>query len=131
MKARIKITLKNGVLDPQGKAIEGAVKGLGISGVGDVRQGKYIEVDLKETDPAKARAIVEQMCKDLLANTVIENYSYEIGLTVWVMDITWRGLRARHERSDGANAHPLLGDQGRHLHPDPAGRRRIGRLFHT
>ena len=78
MKARIKITLKNGVLDPQGKAIEGAVKGLGISGVGDVRQGKYIEVDLKETDPAKAKAIVEQMCKDLLANTVIENYAYEI-----------------------------------------------------
>ena len=79
MKAKIKITLKNGVLDPQGKAIEGAVKGLGISGVGDVRQGKYIEVDLKETDPAKAKATVEKMCKDLLANTVIENYSYEIG----------------------------------------------------
>jgi phosphoribosylformylglycinamidine synthase len=78
MKARIKITLKNGVLDPQGKAIEGAVKGLGISGVGDVRQGKYIEVDLSETDPEKARSIVEQMCKDLLANTVIENYSYEL-----------------------------------------------------
>lgn len=79
MKAKIRITLKNGVLDPQGKAIEGAVKGLGISGVGDVRQGKYIEVDLKETDPAKAKQIVEQMCKDLLANTVIENYAYEIG----------------------------------------------------
>ena len=79
MKARIKITLKNGVLDPQGKAIEGAVKGLGISGVGDVRQGKYIEVDLAETDPDKARIIVEQMCKDLLANTVIENYSFELG----------------------------------------------------
>lgn len=78
MKAQIKITLKNGVLDPQGKAIEGAVKGLGISGVGDIRQGKYVEVDLAETDPAKAKAIVEQMCKDLLANTVIENYSYEI-----------------------------------------------------
>jgi phosphoribosylformylglycinamidine synthase subunit PurS len=79
MKAHIKITLKNGVLDPQGKAIEGAIKGLGISGVGDVRQGKYIEVDLKESDPEKARSIIEQMCKDLLANTVIENYSYEIG----------------------------------------------------
>lgn len=79
MKAHIKITLKNGVLDPQGKAIEGAVKGLGITGVGDVRQGKYIEVDLAESDPAKAKAIVEQMCKDLLANAVIENYSYEIG----------------------------------------------------
>lgn len=79
MKARIKITLKTGVLDPQGKAIEGAVKGLGITGVGDVRQGKYIEVDLAESDPAKAKEIVERMCKDLLANTVIENYSYEIG----------------------------------------------------
>jgi phosphoribosylformylglycinamidine synthase PurS subunit len=79
MKAKIKITLKNGVLDPQGKAIEGAIKGLGISGVGDVRQGKYIEVELSETDPGKAQALVEQMCKDLLANTVIENYSYEIG----------------------------------------------------
>jgi phosphoribosylformylglycinamidine synthase len=79
MKARIKITLKTGVLDPQGKAIEGAVKGLGITGVGDVRQGKYIEVDLSESDPAKAKEIVERMCKDLLANTVIENYSYEIG----------------------------------------------------
>jgi len=78
MKARIKITLKTGVLDPQGKAIEGAVKGLGISGVGDVRQGKYIEVDLAESDPDKARSIVERMCKDLLANMVIENYSYEI-----------------------------------------------------
>ena len=79
MKARIKITLKNGVLDPQGKAIEGAIKGLGIAGVGDVRQGKYIEVDLAGTDPAKADEIVEQMCRDLLANTVIENFSYEIG----------------------------------------------------
>ena len=79
MKAHIKITLKNGVLDPQGKAIEGAIKGLGITGVGDVRQGKYIEVDLAESEPAKAKVIVEQMCKDLLANTVIENYSYEIG----------------------------------------------------
>lgn len=78
MKAHIKITLKNGVLDPQGKAIEGAVKGLGITGVGDVRQGKYIEVDLTETDPAKAKEAVERMCRDLLANMVIENYSYEI-----------------------------------------------------
>ncbi len=79
MKAHIKITLKNGVLDPQGKAIEGAVRGLGILGVGDVRQGKYIEVELAERDPAKAKALVEHMCRDLLANTVIENYSYEIG----------------------------------------------------
>lgn len=78
MKARIKITLKNGVLDPQGKAIEHALGSLGFSGVGDVRQGKYIEVALDETDEAKARDQVERMCKDLLANTVIENYSYEL-----------------------------------------------------
>ena len=79
MKARIKITLKTGVLDPQGKAIEGALSSLGFAGHSDVRQGKYIEVYLTEKDPAKAKALVEQMCKDLLANTVIENYSYEIG----------------------------------------------------
>ena len=78
MKARIKITLKNGVLDPQGKAIQGALGGLGFTGVEDVRQGKYIEVALAERDPAKAKAAVEKMCKDLLANTVIENYSFEI-----------------------------------------------------
>jgi phosphoribosylformylglycinamidine synthase subunit PurS len=78
MKARIRITLKAGVLDPQGKAIEHALGALGIGGVEDVRQGKYIEVKLSETDEARARALVERMCKDLLANTVIENYSYEL-----------------------------------------------------
>ncbi len=78
MKARIRITLKNGVLDPQGKAIQHALGGLGFPGVEDVRQGKYIEVALAETDEAKAKAAVEKMCKDLLANTVIENYSYEL-----------------------------------------------------
>ncbi len=78
MKARIKITLKNGVLDPQGKAIQGALGALGFSGVDDVRQGKYIEVALAEMDEAKAKDAVERMCKDLLANTVIENYSYEL-----------------------------------------------------
>lgn len=78
MKARIKITLKNGVLDPQGKAIEHALGSLGFSGIGDVRQGKYIEVVLTESDEAMARDQVERMCKDLLANTVIENYSYEL-----------------------------------------------------
>lgn len=78
MKARIKITLKTGVLDPQGKAIENALRSLGIGGVDGVRQGKYIEVDLAEKDEAKARETVEKMCRDLLANTVIENYSYEI-----------------------------------------------------
>jgi len=77
MKARIKITLKTGVLDPQGKAIQSALASLGFAGVDEVRQGKYIEVDLAETDPAKARVEVERMCRELLANLVIENYSYE------------------------------------------------------
>ncbi|WP_072373604.1 MULTISPECIES: phosphoribosylformylglycinamidine synthase subunit PurS [unclassified Hyphomicrobium] len=78
MKARIRITLKNGVLDPQGKAIQNALAALGIGGVDDVRQGKYIEVQLSETDEARAKETVERMCKDLLANSVIENYSYEL-----------------------------------------------------
>lgn len=78
MKARITVTLKSGVLDPQGKAIEHALGSLGFAGINDVRQGKYIEVKLAETDETRAREQVERMCKDLLANTVIENYSYEI-----------------------------------------------------
>jgi phosphoribosylformylglycinamidine synthase len=78
MKARIKVTLKSGVLDPQGKAIQNALASLGFSGVNDVRQGKYIEVDLAETAEAKAREQVERICRELLANTVIENYSYEL-----------------------------------------------------
>jgi phosphoribosylformylglycinamidine synthase subunit PurS len=78
MKARIKITLKTGVLDPQGKAIQGVLGGLGIAGVTDVRQGKYIEVDLSETDEAKAKATIDKMCRDLLANMVIENYTFEL-----------------------------------------------------
>jgi phosphoribosylformylglycinamidine synthase subunit PurS len=78
MKARIKITLKHGVLDPQGKAIQNALAALGFEGVDEVRQGKYIEVDLAETDAGKARAAVEGMCKELLANTVIENYTFEL-----------------------------------------------------
>ena len=78
MKVCIKVTLKPGVLDPQGKAIQNALTGLGFVGVDGVRQGKYIEVELAETDRARAGAQVEMMCKELLANTVIENYSYEI-----------------------------------------------------
>jgi phosphoribosylformylglycinamidine synthase subunit PurS len=78
MKALIKITLKGGVLDPQGKAIQNALAGLGFTGVNEVRQGKYIEVDLAEADLARARELVERMCKELLANTVIENYAYEL-----------------------------------------------------
>ena len=78
MKARIRIMLKPGVLDPQGKAIESALGGLGFDGVEEVRQGKLIEVTLAETDEARARDRVERMCEELLANTVIENYSYEL-----------------------------------------------------
>ena len=78
MKAKIKVTLKNGVLDPQGKAIEGALGSLGFSGVNSVRQGKFFEVDLAETDKVKAHAALKQMCEKLIANTVIENYEIEL-----------------------------------------------------
>ncbi len=78
MKARIHITLKTGVLDPQGKAIQNALGSLGFSGIGDVRQGKLIEVELAARDPATARADVDRMCRELLANLVIENYSFEL-----------------------------------------------------
>ncbi|HAH66227.1 MAG TPA: phosphoribosylformylglycinamidine synthase [Rhizobiales bacterium] len=78
MKARITITLKPGVLDPQGKAIAGALHALGFGLVGNVRQGKYIEVEVEESDPTRARAEIERMCEQLLANTIIENYAYEL-----------------------------------------------------
>ena len=78
MKARVFVTLKNGVLDPQGKAIGHALNGLGFSSVGDVRQGKVIDLDLAETDAAKAKADLKAMCEKLLANTVIEKYEIEI-----------------------------------------------------
>jgi phosphoribosylformylglycinamidine synthase subunit PurS len=78
MKARITITLKQGVLDPQGKAIAGTLHALGFDSVGNVRQGKYIEVEVAENDPERARAEVERMCEQLLANTIIENYAYEL-----------------------------------------------------
>ena len=78
MKAKIHITLKNGVLDPQGKAISGALRHLGFESVGDVRQGKFIEIEMKETDPDKAHTLTEAMCRKLLANTVVENYRFEV-----------------------------------------------------
>jgi phosphoribosylformylglycinamidine synthase subunit PurS len=78
MKAHIKVTLKNGVLDPQGKAIEGALGHMGFDGVGGVRQGKYFEMELAEQDRAKAEASVKEMCEKLIANTVIENYEIEL-----------------------------------------------------
>lgn len=78
MKAKVHIMFKEGVLDPQGKAVSHALASLGFNGVNDVRQGKYIELDLAETDPRKARSSVEAMCKQVLANTVIETYAIEI-----------------------------------------------------
>jgi phosphoribosylformylglycinamidine synthase subunit PurS len=78
MKARVHITLKSGVLDPQGKAIARALGSLGFTAVNDVRQGKYIEIELSETDRAKAESQVDAMCRRLLANPVIENYAIEL-----------------------------------------------------
>ncbi len=75
MKAKIYVTLKNGVLDPQGRAIHHSLESLGFSGVADVRQGKYIELDLADGTP---RESIEEMCRKLLANTVIENYRIEL-----------------------------------------------------
>ena len=77
MKAHVKVTLKSGVLDPQGKAIEGALSSMGFDGVNGVRQGKYFEIELAETDKAKAEAQVKAMCEKLIANMVIENYVIE------------------------------------------------------
>lgn len=77
MKARVHVMLKDGVLDPQGEAVRHALATLGFDGVDGVRQGKVIELDLAETDRAKAEAAVRQMCEKLLANTVIEKYTVE------------------------------------------------------
>jgi phosphoribosylformylglycinamidine synthase len=78
VRARVHVTLKNGVLDPQGKAIQHALGNMGFTGVNEVRQGKVIELDLAETDPGKAKAAVDAMCARLLANMVIENYRIEL-----------------------------------------------------
>ena len=75
MKARVHVMLKSGVLDPQGEAVRHALGSMGFDGVEAVRQGKVIELDLAETDAAKAKATVTEMCEKLLANTVIESYS--------------------------------------------------------
>ena len=75
MKAQVHVRLKPGVLDPQGKAIGNALAGLGFEGIAEVRQGKLIELDLTETDPTRARGQVEAMCRQLLANPVIEDYT--------------------------------------------------------
>jgi len=78
MKARVTVMLKTGVLDPQGEAVRHALGSLGFQGVSGVRQGKVIELDLAETDAAKAEADVKAMCEKLLANTVIESYRVEL-----------------------------------------------------
>ncbi len=78
MKARVFVTLKQGVLDPQGEAVRHSLHALGFEGVNAVRQGKVIELDLAETDEAQARQTVREMCEKLLANTVIEDYRVEM-----------------------------------------------------
>jgi len=79
MKARVVVTLKNGVLDPQGKAIEGALKSLGVEGVASVRQGKVFDVEVVDQDKAAAAASLQTACEKLLANTVIENFKIDLG----------------------------------------------------
>jgi phosphoribosylformylglycinamidine synthase PurS subunit len=78
MKARVIVTLKSGVLDPQGKAIEGALKGLSVDGVASVRQGKVFDIELDGDDQAAARRRLSEACERLLANTIVENYAIEI-----------------------------------------------------
>ncbi len=78
MKAKIHVTLKQGILDPQGKAIEHALDSLGFKNTANVRVGKYMELELTESDKAKAEADVKRMCEQLLANTIIEEYRYEL-----------------------------------------------------
>ena len=78
MKIRVHIARKNGVLDPQGKAISNALGSLGFAGINNVRQGKFIEIDVAENNPDKAREAAEAMCRKLLANTVIEDYQIDL-----------------------------------------------------
>lgn len=78
MKARVIVTLKNGVLDPQGKAIEGALKSFGLEGVDSVRQGKVFDIEVQTSDKAQAETLIKQACEKLLANTVVENFRVEV-----------------------------------------------------
>ena len=78
MKARVTVTLKTGVLDPQGKAIEGALKNFGIEGIGSVRQGKVFDIEVETSESSRAEALLKQACEKLLANTVVENYKVEV-----------------------------------------------------
>lgn len=78
MKARVVVTLKDGILDPQGKAIEGALKSLGIAGIDSLRQGKIFEIELVTSDPTTAEGVLRDACEKLLANQVVENFQVEI-----------------------------------------------------
>ena len=78
MKARVIVTLKNGVLDPQGKAIEGALKSFGLEGVDSVRQGKVFDIEVETSDKTRAEELIKQACEKLLANTVVENFKIEV-----------------------------------------------------
>jgi phosphoribosylformylglycinamidine synthase len=78
MKARVTVTLKNGVLDPQGKAIEGALKSFGLEGIASVRQGKVFDIEVDTVDKSRAESLLNQACEKLLANTVVENYKVEV-----------------------------------------------------
>ena len=78
MKAQVTVTLKSGILDPQGKAIEGALKALGVQGVASVRQGKVFDIEIAATDPAAAEALMREAAEKLLANTVTENYDVKL-----------------------------------------------------
>jgi phosphoribosylformylglycinamidine synthase subunit PurS len=78
MKAKVTVTLKSGILDPQGKAIEGALKALGVSGIASVRQGKVFDIEIEGGDPAAAEARLREAAERLLANTVIENYDVKL-----------------------------------------------------
>ena len=79
VKAKIHVTLKQGILDPQGKAIEHALDSLGFKNAGNVRVGKYMELEVDEADRSKAEKLVKAMCEKLLANTIVEEYRYELG----------------------------------------------------
>ena len=89
MKAKIHVTLKQGILDPQGKAIEHALDSLGFKNAGNVRVGKYMELEVDEADRSKAEKLVKAMCEKLLANTIVEEYKYEFGVRAGWSDRRW------------------------------------------
>ena len=119
MKARVFVTLKNGVLDPQGKAIGHALNGLGFGQVGDVRQGKVIDIDLSETDAA-ARESLKDMCEKLLANTVIEKYEIELAMIRGRLGASIGCVLSGHRRLAGSPPARKLAPQPVSKRPAPA-----------